>query len=271
MRGSKAARARGRTAVILVFISIALFFLPERYSETLKLNAVSILSPVRSVSDSIRRFFTRTAPDPTLARENDFLKKRLSSEMLRSRQLESELGALRRLEEFNYDKEFEILFADVIVAGDSTPARQSLVIAKGTSHGIRPGMLVVYQQYLVGRVHQVAARTSRVMLCTDPAFKIGAVAVSIEAQELPRQVGLAQGAGPNRLSLRWMSQGEAVRQGQFVTTTLDPAGGVPKGLVVGRVVSLERTRGPYPTVHVESAVESRSLEYVMLLSPKGIR
>jgi rod shape-determining protein MreC len=211
---------------------------------------------------------TRTAPDPALVADIEFLKKKLATEMLKNQQLSATAESIRQLEEFDVDKKFDSILADVVVASDASPWRGSLTIARGSLHGIKPGQLVVYQQYLVGRVHQVGPMTSRVLLATDPAFKIGAVTLALEDKAAARQVGLAQGSGGSKVLLRWISETEQVRQGQFVATTYDPISGVPKGLIIGRVVSLERTRSSFPEIVVEPAVQSRNLEYVMILSPK---
>ena len=55
--------------------------------------------------------------------------------------------------------------------------------------------------------------------------------------------------------------------GSSVVTTDDPANGVPRGLILGRVSGPSSARNPLPRVGVEPVLNFRALEHVMLLVP----
>jgi rod shape-determining protein MreC len=259
--------SRRRIKIIgsLVFASLILFCLPSSISEKLKLTGAGLLSPVRNLSATIQSWVTRTAPDPAQEARIQFLQKELHKQVMMNKEFQSRMGSL---EGYDYEKQFNLVFADVIVSNDSSPWRGSMVIAKGSMHGVRKGQIVVFQQYLVGRIHETAPWTSRVLLAHDAAFKIGALVMSM--RDSARQVGVAQGNGA-KMVLRWISELDDVQQGQFVVTTFDPSAGVPKGLILGRVFSLDRSRGPHPDIVVEPSIRSRSLDHVVVLCPKEDR
>ncbi len=50
-------------------------------------------------------------------------------------------------------------------------------------------------------------------------------------------------------------------------TTEDPINGVPRGLVLGRISSVNNGRGAAPKVEVEPILNFRALEHVMILLP----
>lgn len=59
-----------------------------------------------------------------------------------------------------------------VVGGATNNIDQIVEINKGTNDGIRVGMPVVNQAGLIGKITQVNATTSKVMLVTDPRFSI---------------------------------------------------------------------------------------------------
>jgi rod shape-determining protein MreC len=173
------------------------------------------------------------------------------------------------LEDVDWEDRFTILPADVVIPVDSDPFRDSMVIAAGHSVGVRPGALVISHQYVVGRVVEVSAFTSRIVLISDPAFKIGALCIrtgDISGED--SEVGVAQGVGDGWLEVRWIQEPRGLRSGDFAVTTLDPIAGIPKGLLLGRIVVVDETEGPFATITVQAGVNGNLLERVQLLLPK---
>jgi rod shape-determining protein MreC len=261
-RGSGISRAKLKFAAALALVTLGLCLVPSAASEKAKLSGLSVLAPIKRVASWIQRVATRTAPDPAQARRIEFLERKLAEANVKNKQLESQLGARRSMEDADLDARFDIVFADVIVPADAAPWRSSLTIAKGSTHGVRTGQIVVYGRHLVGRIHQTAPFTARVLLTTDPAFKIGALVMGESSQ-----VGIAQGGSDSRVALRWVAHAD-IRQGQQVITAPDPGSGTPKGLLIGRVLSLDRANAPRPHVLLEPPILPSSLDYVMILCPK---
>jgi len=116
----------------------------------------------------------------------------------------------------------------------------------------------------------VGARTSRVVLTTDPSFVAGAVAVpQIDASGSllsERDHGVVRGDGV-RLRMKWLTADLSVETGTHVLTAEDPLHRVPQGFLLGQVTEVSRGRGPYPEVLVEPSVNAEALEFVTILLP----
>ena len=164
-----------------------------------------------------------------------------------------------------------LLMADVLLPTDGSPWRKSMTIALGGGSGARKGMLVLYNSQLVGRVLEAGPLTSRVQLCTDPGFRVGAVAVPRQYTQgvsfEKRHVGVYEGTSGENGHLKWLSGDTPVETDALVLTTEDPLNGIPRGLILGRVSKLSSGRGAFPRVEVEPIVNFRGLEQVMLLVP----
>jgi cell shape-determining protein MreC len=110
-----------------------------------------------------------------------------------------------------------------------------------------------------------------VQTVTDPGFRAGAVAVpkataaGISFSE--RHGGVYEGTSGQVGQLKWLSGDIPVENGAAVLTTEDPGNGVPRGLSLGRVTSVNTGRGAFPKVDVEPLLDFRSLEHVMVLVP----
>jgi len=103
----------------------------------------------------------------------------LTIDNLRLQEAESENERLRSLLRFrqlnpNYDFRGGQVIARVI---GKTPSNylQSITIDLGSEHGIKPGMPVVTERGLVGRIHKVGALSSTVLLITDPSSGVPAL------------------------------------------------------------------------------------------------
>src|SRR5207247_9947640 len=124
---------------------------------------------------------------------------------------------------------------------------------------------------VVGRVAETASKTSRIQTVTDPGFRAAAVAVpktyvaGVSFSE--RHPGVYEGTAGQNGQLKWFSGDTPAEKGSFVVTTEDPINGVPRGLVLGHIASVNGGRGAFPKVEVESILNLRALEHVMLLVP----
>jgi len=109
------------------------------------------------------------------------------------------------------------------------------------------------------------------MLTTDPAFRARAVSVPRTAEgplSSERHVGVFSGTGGEEALLKWLSDDATVEEGAYVVTTEDPLNRIPKGLILGRVTGIDRTRGASPRVQVTPIIDPEGLEFVLILKPK---
>jgi rod shape-determining protein MreC len=259
----------------LLAVSVVLLLLPSSLTQKTRLTALAGFIPLQGLGSWAARspssVLGSSGQDKVLATENAYLKDqvdKLSKENKRlSLQLEQALGMKQPVRDHNY----RMIAAEVIFPTDSSPWRKSLTIAMGTRDGVEKGMLVLYNNQVVGRVTETAPKTSRIQTVTDPGFRAAAVAVprtyvaGVTFSE--RQPGVYEGTSGQNGQLKWLSGDAAVENGSFVVTTEDPVNGVPRGLVLGRVASVNTGRGAFPKVEVESILNLRALEHVMLLVP----
>ncbi len=164
---------------------------------------------------------------------------------------------LRRLLLFKEEMELPAIPAQII-AEDASSWFRTVVIDKGSSHGVREGMPVVVAEGAVGRVITVAFGQSRVLLITDA----GSAVASLVQRNRTR--GVARGRGEN-LHLEYALREADVRIGDVIITS--GTGGVfPKGIPVGRVTGVTREAyGLFQGVEIEPYVDFSRLEEVLVL------
>lgn len=109
------------------------------------------------------------------------------------------------------------------------PRQWRLTLDLGTDHGVTQDSPVLYGDDLLGRVVEVSARRSRVLLVQDPLSALG---VLIEGHRSP---GVAQGTGAGVLALTDVPADVSLTEGDRVLTGSLSAY-FPKGLVVGALV-----------------------------------
>lgn len=262
-----------RRGAPFILASLALYFVPSAASEKVRLQTLSLLGPVKTAA---RNFLEAIATAlPRRAGPSDLEKEELQSAIF---QLTSENAEIRvRLESltdyrrFIRAPEYDLVMADVLFACDSTLWRHSLTIQRGSSDGLQAGQAVTWRNHLIGRMTAVAPHSARVTLITDPSFRAAAVAIPQVTAELPsftsREMGVLEGKGLDRCMLKWLME-PSVGEGGVVVTAEDSSAGIPKGLVLGRVVRAVRTRGNF-RLEVAPIVQTRALEFVTVLRRKS--
>ena len=257
----------------LVFISIILVCTPSSFSQKTQVTALAGFIPFQGLgrwAHALPGNVLGSASQESAAKIaylEDQLQKLTKENQRLSLQLEQALGMKQPVR----DQNFRLITADVIFPTDSSPWRKSLTISLGTSHGIEKGMLVVYNSQVVGRVGEAGPKTSRVQTVTDPGFRAAAVAAprtyvaGVSLSE--RHPGVYSGTSGENGELKWYSGETSAEPGAFVVTSDDPANGVPRGLILGRVTGTTSARHPLPRVGVEPVLNFRALEHVMILVP----
>jgi len=131
----------------------------------------------------------------------------------------------------------------------------------GQQHGVRPGMAVVTERGLVGRVTDVFATTSQVMLLTDPNSAVSAFIQSSRLQ------GVIRGqVGSSLLLMDRIPQDFQVSPGDIVLTS-GLGGNLPRNLVIGQVVSVRsRDYEMFQQAIVRPTVDFRRLEMVLVIT-----
>ncbi len=189
-----------------------------------------------------------------LTRENADLRQRLAADA----ETRSDNERLRRELGLNVAGAPPEVAAEV-VSFQPDSYRQFVTINKGSSAGIAPGMAVLSEGVLIGTIMDVQPGTARIMLVTDPDFKLTAKDQDSAA------TGIIQGQLGSGLVLDKIGQTDTVKPGDTVTT--DGLGGlVPPGLFIGKVESVDsRANVVFQSALVETTLRPSQLRFVFVV------
>lgn len=128
----------------------------------------------------------------------------------------------------------------------------------GSCAGIRPNMIAIYKNNIVGRVIDVNPVYSKIALVTDKRCKIAAMCLRSKV------VGIYQGKNDFVASLEFVPHYENLIMHDLVMST---GQGLmyPQGFALGKVVHFEVEDVEY-NIAVESLVDLRTIEYVYLIA-----
>ena len=150
-------------------------------------------------------------------------------------ELEAENRRLADLLELRDVLEQKSVAANVI-GSDATGASRTMIISAGSTSGIEPGMAVISNLGVVGKVIQVSPHSSRVLQINDHNSALDGF------DQRSRERGIVAGSIDAGVILKYVDRSEDITTGdQIVTSGLD--GIFPRGLLVGRVKSVRR-EGP---------------------------
>jgi rod shape-determining protein MreC len=159
------------------------------------------------------------------------------------------------------------LVSGQVVGQDPNPYIYYVIINRGDQDGVGVGMPVVSGAgRLVGRISEVHPRWSTIQLLIDPGSQIrGVVQVS-------RVTGLVTGQPDGSLIFEQIPQSEQVNVGETVVTTgrTGQGGLLPKGLIIGSVMNVERNDiDLYQRAALQPAVDFERLDLVLVITDFG--
>jgi rod shape-determining protein MreC len=202
------------------------------------------------------------------ADENQLMKKKitdLEGSLRQYEELKSENERLKKLLDFKSGVApamgYELVTAAII--GRSPENWFGVVtINRGSGDGIRPNMVVLNSQGLIGRVTSVSSSTAEVLLITDPR---SGVAAMIQDSRTPGMVeGVA--SSPGRVRMLHIPIGAEINHGQVVVTS--GLGSLyPKGIPIGWILEADReSSGLFSSAVVSPYVDFNRLEEVMVIT-----
>lgn len=179
----------------------------------------------------------RLAADAETKRDNDILRKQLGLDVA---------GGPRQV-------------AAEVVAYQPDSYRQFVTINRGSNAGVAQGMGVLSEGVLVGTIADVQATTARIMLVTDPEFKLAAKDQDTGA------TGIVQGLLGSGLELGKIGQTDTVKPGDTVTSS-GLGGVVPSGLLIGQVESVDtRANVVFQSAQVSTSLRVSRLRFVFVV------
>lgn len=260
------------TALVLSFLLMTLQVRHESGVVTFTREALLfVVSPFIKVTSATIRGVTGTWRDyvdlralreenKRLQLETTTLKRRL--EQLQDQALETQ--RLERLLAMRQASRAEFLTARV-VGKDATNWFKTILLDRGSLEGIRRNQPVLAPDGLVGRVVEVTPSSARVQLLTDPVSAVGGLI------QRTRVTGIVSGNLGAGARVRYLPLMADVAVGDEVLTS--GMGGVfPKGILIGRITSVERKSGAlFQEATLQSAVDLSRLEEVLILTHLDVR
>ena len=167
-------------------------------------------------------------------------------------------GHLERIAAMRDD--FEVPMQPSEVVGlDVSPFFRSVLVDRGSRHGIRPGSPVITDEGVVGVVTRTSPHAAKTMLVLDRQSRVDAVIQRNRAR------GMVSGNGSGELGFEFVVLGADVQIGDRVITS--GLGGVyPKGLDLGQVTTVSDLSGSLvQSASLKPAVDFGRLEQVFVM------
>lgn len=218
------------------------------------------------LTDGVQRlanFFTLLTSIRELAHDNEELaaqRESLLLEQVKLREIEEENKTLRAQLKLKEEGGLTGVLANVILRNPDNLV-QSIMLDKGAEDGVTPKAAVIYNEgFLVGRVTEVSRHTAKVLLITDQNSVINALIAESRAS------GNISGKHGLGLFMDMIPQTEVVNVGdQVITSSL--SGELPKGLLVGEVVSVQSSANQlFQKAQVRPYVNFSKLERVVVIT-----
>lgn len=215
---------------------------------------------ISGVVSSVRRVWGGYIGLRHVKLENDGLKQQLAQAEVQLQEQRALADRARSLEQLLAlrDRSTLATTAAEIIASGANPDFRTVTIDKGRREGLRPDMAVVAPAGVVGRVVAPSAGASKVQLLIDRNAAAGALVERSRAQ------GVVVGRGDDRLELQFVSEiADIVVGDTIVTSGID--GIYPKGFVIGKVESVEKSGSAYKRITIRPAVDFSSVEDVLVV------
>lgn len=256
------------TAVVLLVAALQLFVRPPAAlsrTDVVGATGAFLFRPVSVAVDFLRKgiasVWSHYVALVGMSRENDRLRQEIASLREKLQENRDALLENRRLKEllrFSEMAEKKEIGARV-VGHDISPWFQAVFIDAGAEAGVETGMAVLTPSGGMGRIHKTFKGLSEVILVTDGRFTADVIV------ERSRVKAIAEGMGGNLCRLKYVSPTQDVVTGdRILFSGFD--GSMPKGTLLGTVVSAERPReGLFQKVHVQCAVNLQGVEEVLVV------
>src|SRR5271165_6980760 len=240
---------------------------PSQVGETrlIRLWAISAVTPVESAvvhaQKSVQNAWTNYVYLRGVRRENRELRAQIERMKIEDARLSEDARMARRVRTLLAFKEqyVENTVAAQVIGTSGSEQSRVLYLDKGSKDGIKMDMAVVTPTGIVGKIVQVFPSSSQVLPINDQFSGVGAVLKDTRLQ------GILKGAQNGATTLQYVMSDEKVEPGEEVLTS----GGdriFPKGLPVGKVVSVEPGKDLFLNIRVVPAARLDQVEEVLIVT-----
>ena len=208
---------------------------------------------VKNLNTEIRNHFGLYSNSKKLEKElNEYRSQKISLDILKfeNQKFRQQLD--------DYLISTEIVFSKIIIDNKS-PFLRSIVINKGSRDGIKSGMAVLDQQYLVGKVIEVNFGTSRVLLLSDINSNIP---ITISPGNL---LAIATGTGKDQAKVNFLKK---THFGKITNDSLVYSSGtgglIKSGVPIGRITDFDSKIDE--DINIEFFSDFSQLQYVSVVA-----
>ena len=251
-------------AIALMMLSVNLKYGAERgFFSKIVLQAVApvqkgLNASIKSIRDAWLRYIFLVG----IEEENKNLKKKineLKSVIISYQEGYLEAQRLKKLLSLTDDYNYHSIPARV-VGREQAALSKTILINRGTVHGLKVGMPVIVPPGLIGRLVDVSWHASKVLLLIDESSNVDAIV------QRTRMQGIISGAGSRGLILKYISKTQEVKEGDVIVSS--GMGGVfPKGLLIGQASHVDRLEASlFLKINVAPFVDFSKLEEVLVLA-----
>jgi rod shape-determining protein MreC len=180
-----------------------------------------------TVTGGVKNYFVLTQT----SKENARLLKEISELKIQNRmahEIRQENQRLRKMLELRERLPYLLIPGEVTARDSKAAQSRTIMINRGTRHGISSQMPVVTPEGIVGMTIFVDVLSAKVLMITDASASIGAML------EKGRVAGILNGDGRNSCILKFLPINVQIKKGDLVVTS-GQEGIFPEGLAVGRV------------------------------------
>lgn len=245
----------------LMFLSQAGLLAPVEGIAAIPLNFISGI--FNNIALNLTGGITDLAELQNLRQRNADLEEALAqfqSELVELREIASDYQRLTELLDYTTRATNQEFVAADVINVDQTSLLRTITINRGARDGITPGMPVVSGQGLIGRILDVSANASRVLLITD---RNSAISARLQTTRVEGSV-LGQLSGNLRMSM--IPLGQPIGVGDLVITS-GLGGNFPPDIVIGVVTSIRQFEFElYQEAEVTSLNNFDTLEFVLVMT-----
>lgn len=258
--------------IFLVIITLVGIALNEAgYLESLKGVILRLISPLQArlatVVETSGGLFQAARDLRDLRQRNQELEEQYAQILIENvalREAAQENAILRQFFDFAQQHPgFQLVGGEIkarVIGRDPSNFVRYLIVDAGQAQGVQKDMPVIVPRGLVGRIESVGPNWAKVLLIIDPRSSVSALI------QTSRATGQVQGQVSGDLVLKYISQQEAVSEGEIVLTS-GLGGNFPKGLVIGQVVSVhQRDSDLFQEATVRPTVDFDQLEMVLVVA-----
>ena len=208
---------------------------------------------VKNLNTEIRNHFGLYSNSKKLEKElNEYRSQKISLDILKfeNQKFRQQLD--------DYLISTEIVFSKIIIDNKS-PFLRSIVINKGSRDGIKSGMAVLDQQYLVGKVIEVNFGTSRVLLLSDINSNIP---ITISPGNL---LAIATGTGKDQAKVNFLKKTyfDKITNDSLVYSS-GTGGLIKSGVPIGRITDFDSKIDE--DINIEFFSDFSQLQYVSVVA-----